>query len=74
MKTQLKKLNRISKIECLNPDNYYTVRIYKGEIFLQGYYNSELALQLTELFGKGKLSVNNGYIDFHRSNIEITLT
>ena len=74
METQLKKLSRISKIECLNPFLYYSITINEGGIQLQGKFHGELVLQLTELFGKGKIDGGTGYVNFYRSNIKITLT
>ncbi len=74
MKTQLKKLNRISKIECLNSEKYYCITIRNKDIQLQGQTNDKLVLQITKLFGKGKVSEENGYVYFYRNGIKIVLT
>ena len=74
MKSQLKKLNRISKIDCLNLDNYYCITIHEGDIQLQGKFNGKISVQLTKLFGKGEICDRNGYVNFSKHNIEISLT
>lgn len=73
MKTQLKKLSRLSKIDCLNPENYYDIAFNDCDIKFQGHFNSKLVKKLTKLFGKGETQ-DNGYVYFSKSNIEIVLT
>ena len=74
MKTQLRKLNRLIKIDCLNPDNYYVIDICKYDMKFQGKFNSDLAKNLTKLFGDGKICDINGYVEFSKHNIKIILT
>ena len=74
MKTQLKRLNRISKIECLNPGNYYCITFHENDIKLQGKFKGELSAQLCKIFGIGKVDPVNGYVTFLKHNIDITLT
>ena len=74
METQVKKLSRISKIECLNPGNYYSITIYKGEINLQGHYDRKLVIQLRKLFGEIIIDGESGCVECARNGIEVTLT
>ena len=74
MKTQLRKLNRLIKIDCLNPDNYYAIEICEYDIKFQGKFNSDLAKNLTELFGEGKVHARNGFVGFSKYDINIVLS
>jgi len=73
MEIQLKKLNRIFKWTILKTEMFYVINVYEHEITLQGRYDSDLVSKLKR---KGAVSfiTDNGYIQFKKSNIEITLT
>ena len=71
MKTQLRKFELIKRI--INMDSFYAISIYDYGITLQGKYKADLAKQLTTLRFKSSLSIN-GYVEFQRRNLVITLT
>ena len=74
MKTQLRKLNRLIKIDCLNPDNFSVITVYINEITFMGDYTAKLSTKLAVLFGKGEANASNGFIEFSKYNINVILT
>jgi hypothetical protein len=71
MKTQLRKLRLLSKIFDL--DDFYNISLYQNKITLQGKFSAILSIRLNKLNFIQTIN-ENGFINFKRNNIEITLT
>lgn len=71
MKTQLRKLRLLAKVFDL--EDFYCVTARTGGIDLQGKFKKEIVVLCKKLKFAESFS-DNGYAQFNRSNIEITLT
>jgi hypothetical protein len=70
MKNQLRKLQLLSRF--IDLEEYFVITIYKGRIHLQASYNSEIVIMCLKLNFTYRI-LENGYVEFYRNNIYITL-
>ena len=80
MKATLDTLNELFRTDTLNPEDYYTISIWRNEIKLQGNYASNLVKKLKiDTGAKFTLDEVNGYVEGRfktvgGTKIEIVLT
>lgn len=73
MKENLRRLQLIFRLTRLKPEMFYSINVTESGLHFQGKFSGEKVNEVKKLFTNFCLS-SNGYVEFSRCNLEITLT
>lgn len=71
MKDNARKLRLM--LRRIDPNLFYVITIHNGIISFQGKFNPQVVIYLRNHKFVNSISIN-GYVEFSRSNIKVTLT